>query len=431
VSELVRSGTVRERPGGATSTAASAGARRERTPHVYPVDLVRVLTFAAVIMVHTICTVNPLDSRPGGAAVILLHFTREAFFFLTGFVLVHRYRDVGVRPAPFWRRRFLLVGVPYLAWSLLYSAIGLAAAPLPPGTATRTVLVSLATGTAWFHLYFLLVSLQFYLLFPAFQWLLRVTRGHHRLVLTVSLALQVITYQWLRGPATTPASATLLLYGGSCVLTYQFFPLLGGAVAMHRPEVEAWLRGHRGWVTAAVAVTGVTAEACYVWSLHRGTGAEWASDVFQPVVIAWSSSTVAGLYLLGLVFADRRRGGRASRLVEWAADRSFGVFLVHPVILWLLTAAGPTSPSARIGSPVNNAVVYLAAVIGSLLIVEALRRTPMSLAMTGKRRSGRPARPAAQPARSVEPPRTIVIPRPSAPRAAAPGALTEQAGQRR
>jgi peptidoglycan/LPS O-acetylase OafA/YrhL len=429
VSELVRSGAALKQAAG-----PPAGHRRERTPHVYSVDLVRVLTFAAVIMVHTICTVNPLDSRPGGAAVILLHFTREAFFFLTGFVLVHRYRDVGVRPGRFWRRRFLLVGVPYLVWSLIYSAIGLAAAPLPVGVATRTVLVSLATGSAWFHLYFLLVSLQFYLLFPAVQWFLRVTRGHHRLLLTVSLVLQVVTYQVLNELDRGGQSVTLLLYAGSCVLTYQFFPLLGGAVALHRPVVEAWLRGHRGWVTAAVLVTGVTSEACYFWSLHRGTGAELASDVFQPIVIAWSGATVAGLYLVGLIWSDRRRGGRASRLVEWAADRSFGVFLVHPVILWAFTAAGPASPSARIGSPVNNAVVYLAAVIGSLLIVEGLRRTPLSLSMTGKQRSRpRPAAAAApsapsEPTPRAEAPRPVVIPQRGV---AAPAALTEQAGRRR
>jgi hypothetical protein len=95
-------------------------------------------------------------------------------------------------------------------------------------------------------------------------------------------------------------------------------------------------------------------------------------------------------------------------MVEWAADRSFGVLLVHPVVLWLLTAAGPGSPSARIGTPWNNAVVYLTAVAGSLLIVEGLRRTPLSLAMTGK--LGARRRPAPEPTRSVVPPPRVVIP---------------------
>ncbi|HEY4702145.1 MAG TPA: hypothetical protein VIH64_09660, partial [Streptosporangiaceae bacterium] len=56
--------------------------------HVYAVDLLRVLTFAAVIAVHIVTTVNPPDSVPAGGTAMLLHFTREAFFALTAFVLV-------------------------------------------------------------------------------------------------------------------------------------------------------------------------------------------------------------------------------------------------------------------------------------------------------------------------------------------------------
>ncbi|MDT7601391.1 MAG: hypothetical protein QOK26_3468 [Pseudonocardiales bacterium] len=72
--------------------------------------------------------------------------------------------------------------------------------------------------------------------------------------------------------------------------------------------------------------------------------------------------------------------------MERAADRSFGVFLMHPVILWLLTAAGPASPAARVPAPWNTIAVYLVAVVGALAFVEVVRRTPLSLPMTGKRR---------------------------------------------
>jgi peptidoglycan/LPS O-acetylase OafA/YrhL len=390
------------------STRATA-----RSSHVYPVDLVRVLTFGAVIAVHTISTVNPLDSVPGDAVVMLLHFTREAFFFLTAFVLVHRYGYNTVRARPFWRRRFLLVGVPYVVWSLIYSAIGLAAVPEPVGQATVTVLRSLSNGMAWFHLYFLLVSLQFYLVFPLFQWLLRVTRGRHLALLAVSAALQVVIDLQLHDAAPTGLHAALAPYLGSFVFTYQFFLLLGGLAALHRARLDAWVRRHPRTVLAAFVVTGVAAEGQYLWSLRHGVAPEFASDVFQPVMIPWSIAVVAVYYALGAAWADRRAGGPASRFVERAADRSFGVFLVHPVILWLLTAAGPTSPAALVPAPWNSVAVYLVAVAGSLLIVELVRLTPLSLAMTGKRR----ARPVAAPsvAPTVAQPATAAAPPESAP----------------
>lgn len=198
-----------------------------RTPHLYPVDLVRVVTFACVIAVHTISTTAPLDSVAAGRFVVLLHFTREAFFALTAFVLTHRYRDDALRPLRFWRRRLLLVGVPYVVWSAIYTGLGLVTTPVPAGEALRGFGHALITGTAWYHLYFLLVSLQFYLVFPLFRALLRATRGHHLAVLAASAVLQVVTDLVLHVPTPTPTEAAVLPQATSLLVSYQFFVVFG------------------------------------------------------------------------------------------------------------------------------------------------------------------------------------------------------------
>jgi peptidoglycan/LPS O-acetylase OafA/YrhL len=367
--------------------------RTARTVHIYPADLVRVLTFACVIAVHTVSTVNPLDSVPGGAVVMLLHFTREAFFVLTAFVLTHRHRDDPVRPVAFWRRRFLLVGLPYVMWSVVYTGLGLVTAPLPAREAATMLLRNVLTGTAWFHLYFLLVSLQFYLVFPLFRRLLLATRGRHVVLLAVSAVLQVLIDLWLHDPTPAGLKASLLPYAGSFLLSYQFFLVLGGVVAFHAGRVDAWIRGHTVVIVAAVLLTGALAEGRYQWTVAHGVGAEFATDVFQPVMVPWSVAVTAAFYAAGAAWADRRAGGPASRVVEAASDRSFGVFLLHPTILWALTVAGPASPAALLPAPWSSIAVFAVAVGGSLAIVEVLQRTPLSLALTGKSRR-RPRRPA-------------------------------------
>ncbi|MEN3268828.1 acyltransferase [Pseudonocardia sp.] len=363
--------------------------RTARTVHIYPADLVRVLTFACVIAVHTVSTVNPLDSVPGGAVVMLLHFTREAFFVLTAFVLTHRHRDDPVHALAFWRRRFLLVGLPYVVWSVVYTGLGLVTAPLPAGEAATTLLRNVLSGTAWFHLYFLLVSLQFYLVFPLFRRLLLATRGRHAVLLAVSAVLQVLIDLWLHDPAPAGVKAQLLPYAGSFLLSYQFFLVLGGVVALHAGRVDVWIRGHTAVIVAAVLLTGALAEGRYQWTVAHGVGAEFATDVFQPVMVPWSVAVAAAFYAAGAAWADRRAGGPASRAIEGASDRSFGVFLVHPTILWALTVAGTASPAALLPAPWSSVAVYAVAVGGSLGIVEVLQRTPLSLALTGKSQTGR------------------------------------------
>ncbi|MFC4946285.1 acyltransferase [Pseudonocardia sp. GCM10023141] len=368
----------------AESATAAPASGKAATKHVFQADMVRVLTFACVIAVHTVSTVNPLDSVPGGAVVMLLHFTREAFFILTAFVLMHRYRVSSLRVAPFWRRRFLLVGVPYVVWSVIYTGLGLVTAPLAPADAATTLLRNLLTGTAWFHMYFLLVSMQFYLVFPVFRWLLRATRGHHLLLLTGSALLQVAIDLWLHDPAPTGTKADLLPYLGSFLLSYQFFLVLGGIVALHLDRVEAWIRGHPVLVVAGFVLTGAAAEGWYWWSIVQGVGAQFATDVFQPLMIPWSVAVVAVFFVIGSAWSDRRAGGRFSRMVEGASDRSFGVFLVHPAILWAVTVAGVDSPAAQLTPPWSSFAAYAVAVVGSLLIVEVLQRTPLATPLTGR-----------------------------------------------
>jgi len=70
--------------------------------HLWQIDIVRILTFACVIAVHATATVNAPTSVAAGASLMLLHFTREVFFLITGFVLVHSQRGRPLVLRTFW-----------------------------------------------------------------------------------------------------------------------------------------------------------------------------------------------------------------------------------------------------------------------------------------------------------------------------------------
>ena len=55
----------------------------------------------------------------------------------------------------------------------------------------RTYAEGIVTGVAWYHLYFLLVTMQVYLLLPVVVWLVRRTRGHHVTVLVVAASFTI------------------------------------------------------------------------------------------------------------------------------------------------------------------------------------------------------------------------------------------------
>ena len=82
---------------------------------------------------------------------------------------------------------------------------------------------------------------------------------------------------------------------------------------------------------------------------RTGTAPVDASAVLQPVMIVWSVAALAGLFLLGVRYAERRTAGSdLDRALALGSDRSFGVFLVHPAILREIM------PSAADDSPLSS-----------------------------------------------------------------------------
>lgn len=373
------------------STGTQLSARAGGPPHVYAVDLVRVLTFACVIAVHTVASVNSPDSIPAGGAAMLLHFTREAFFALTAFVLVYRYRD-GLQVTSFWRRRFLLIGAPYVIWSVIYTAQRLIAAPLPPVAALEQLGINLLTGTACYHLYFLVVTMQFYLVFPLFLRLLRVLAGRRDRcwwLLASTAAGQIGIETTLHVVHPSGLAGTLLYFDGSFLGSYLFYLVLGGAAALHADRAQVWVREHPGVVVVAPVVAGAAAEGWYLRSVAGGAGAIPASDVFQPVMVPWCVAVITALFALGVTWSAQRGSGPMSRAIELGSDRSFGVYLVHPMVLWALTLGPSAWLSTQLSAVGSTIVVFTTTVAVSLLVVEVLRHSPLRMVLTGKRRPPR------------------------------------------
>lgn len=377
------------------------GPRREATTdgHLEQVDLFRILTFAAVVAVHSFAFTNPSESVSANAVAMLLHFTREAFFVLTGFVLVYAQRNRTLVPTRFWGRRFRLIGVPYLVWTVIYWAYGELLWPDPDRGPLQALGLHLVDGQAKYHLYFLLVSMQVYLVFPLLLPWLRRWRSRPWVPLTVAAVVQVGLTLWLQlgDPPSTGLRRWVADHAYEILPTYLLYIVAGGLVALHLATAQAWLLRHRRAVTAVAVATGVAAEAVYFAKVWHGAppGAEGASDVLQPVMIVWSFGAVALLALAGCTWDLRRvPGGRGSRVLQWCSSASFGVYLVHPLVLDGVLELGLHGPDpSLVPQPWASLVAWSLTLAGSVAIVAVLRKTPLSLPLTGRARprGGTPA----------------------------------------
>lgn len=360
----------------ATSPATRGG-------HLYEIDVLRVLTFACVIAVHVISHSVTAGDRPMFVVLGLVHFTREVFFALTAFVLVYSYQR---RPQPmrrFWPRRFLLVGVPYLVWSAIY--VGYDDLVQPPASIWAGLLayvVAVVTGTAAYHLYFLLVTMQVYLLLPLVLRLIRATRSHHVLLLVAALVLQLgILGAWMYVPGLT---AMLGSIPNATFPSYVFMILAGAVAADHAQPFLAWLRTGRRRIAVITIVTAVVTIAVFAVQWWAGLSDSRAVTPLQPVEVVWATAVGLAFLALGAAWSDRRvPGGRLDRALTTASDISFGVFLVHPLVIMLLTRFGAPVVAAM-SDPWREGALYIVVVIASIVASALLRRTPLSLPLTGR-----------------------------------------------
>ncbi len=355
---------------------------RKRLDHV---DAMRPVKQFGVVSTHTLLFFAPIGTAlTVGAGLQLLHVTREAFLFISACMITYSFRDVlRLELRPYWRRRFTSVGIPYLCWTLIYFLITLHGTT--GSVASRFDHLAYLAGTGYYQLYFLVVLLEFYALFPLLLLLLRRTAGHHGLLLAVSAVLQVLIVSlmhwgvlphWMRGFWATRE-----------VTSYQFYLIAGMVVAFHLDEVHRWLCADVRLVLGLTLASAALAEGWYYLAVYHV--ASWlgsSSDPFQPVVIPWNIGAIASIYLLGVWLVGRRRSGRTRLLTKMGSDDSYGIYLSQLVFITALGWLGWRHLNVYMPWPILSLITVVLVFTACVLLTELLARTALAKALTGRSR---------------------------------------------
>jgi len=377
------------------------------------VDSMRPLKQAGVVSTHVLLFFGPAASVSAGALLTLLHVSREGFFFISACMLTYAYQDIGHGGwGRFYQRRFVSVVIPYLCWTVIYYFHDLPGANFAStGDALDRLLRTLVTG--YYQLYFLVVIMQFYLVFPLVLALLRRTRGHHGLVVAAAAAAQVtlaillhwriLTQTWVQSEAS---SYVLYLIGGT-------------VVAFHLEEVHAWVCRHARLIIALTALAAAAAEGVYYLAETGVTSVLGSTDdAFQPSVIPWNVGAIACIYLAGVALVKPGRSGRLRAVVRSGSDNACGIYLAHLLIIYVLIFIGFGRLIAHLPWPAACAITVVLVYLSSVALTSVLARTPLALPLTGRPRQtwrslltgdggghdqqgqrARPVAPPAQPAR--------------------------------
>jgi peptidoglycan/LPS O-acetylase OafA/YrhL len=347
------------------------------------VDAMRPVKQAGVVSTHSILYFAPAAASVGsGAALLLLHVSREGFFFVSACMLTYAYADLrrpGLRR--FYWRRCLSVVIPYSCWTVIYFLYLLPTAHDASLAAALRHLAAMAL-TGYYQLYFLLVIMQFYLVFPLVLMLLRRTRGHHGLVIAAAALAQVmiaIGMHWQILPSL------MIRYGQQDALSYLLYLIGGGVVAFHLDEVNAWVCGHAWLIGALTVAAALAAEGVYFLAQHGvttmlGSG----SDPFQPSVIPFNVGAITCGYLAGVALVRPGRSRRTRAMVRSGSDNAYGIYLSQMVFITALTWLGWERLSSMVPWPLLCAATVVIVYLGCIALTALLARTPLAVPLTGR-----------------------------------------------
>jgi peptidoglycan/LPS O-acetylase OafA/YrhL len=383
--------------------AAPASGTRQRLDHV---DAMRPVKQVAVISTHAIIFLAPASAGLASANLLVItHFSREAFLFVSACMLAYSYALSGrVELRHYWRRRFVAVGIPYLTWTAIYFVyVALVARRGFPywdldtsmlwGWAGLHRLVHYAV-TGYYHLYYLLVLIEFYVVFP---WVLRgviaAKRFHGRLVVA-ALAFQVLYDVFWRQIFSVAVhlrvaqASSAPFWETRLITSYAFILVSGVVVAMHLDDVHDWICAHRALIVTSALGAGAGAILVNYWS---GTGF-WhrvlvpGYDPFSVTVIPFNVAAILCVYLLGVFLVSPGRSARTRAVVSSGSDNAYGIYLSQLLWIPLLARAihaGPPPGPWWLTLIVAVVIVYLAGFAFSGLAA----RTPLARGLTGRGRA--------------------------------------------
>jgi peptidoglycan/LPS O-acetylase OafA/YrhL len=368
-----------------------------KRPHIYELDPLRVCTALGVVAVHVLAFTVHLNPGVAGyqtqsGVMVAFHYTRAVFMFVTAFALVYVYYGRPFSPLQFWKKRAIGVAFPYVVWSVIYVAFTFAFTTgfSSPGAFVSTSFFDVLTGNASYQLYYILLTVQFYLFFPFFLPIMRVLSRHPWITLSVSFVLQLlffyVDFHFIQ-TSSSPFWRTVSEYQDRFFLIYQFYFVLGGLVALSFPRIRAALLRYGKLIAVALVLALAGLWAHYALQINvEGEPVGLATSVLQPVMVFYSVVITFFSLWLASRWTNKRAGQRPRGYRIWHtfSDAAFGVYLVHALVLTaVLYKVVPVLPTVW---PVA-ARVFLAWVLtagGSLGLSVLFVKTPILSRLVGR-----------------------------------------------
>ncbi|MFE5319790.1 acyltransferase [Paenibacillus sp. NPDC056579] len=315
------------------------------------IQYLRGFAFLAVVLQHAIGHYAYLPEarmEDGALLAILLiaaKFAVPMFIFITGLVLFYNYTSK-VSCGSFLLKRCKDIILPYAIWSVIYALVF---GDLSSGfwIESKQVVMDLFTGKASYHLWYVVMSIQLYLLFPLIQgglqqlwqrwkpWALRcafllLCAGY--LLLTREVGTIGSLFEKIYIPVLTPLFTE---YADRNALYFFIYFLMGAAAGMN---LQAWkqkvLKTKWLWISLYLVFSGILLYNILGSFQQKGQLVIQYNDTLlvQPFMAVFLMLSVLAMSIAAIALGEKE-SLKSQRLFSFLGKHSYGAYLAHALML--------------------------------------------------------------------------------------------------
>ncbi|WP_285516899.1 acyltransferase [Thermolongibacillus altinsuensis] len=259
------------------------------------------------------------------------------FLLLSSLVLFYTYYEKPINRVTiqkFYKNRLLYILVPYLSFSVIYFFVKffLDHAPVSFNDFIIQLSKSIAFGTAYTHLYFIVILLQFYLIFPFLLWLFQRYPFFRKHAIWIGILVQFLWVYTNMNYLQTPRKASILF-------SYASFCLTGAYLAIYYERIYNWIKDIKRSIHYIVVnfilfgfVWGIYSFLIYDIQTKRLIVSSLVHEVF------WSGfGLISATFILTLsILSYEQISSKSKKHFLELGELSFGIFMIHPLILLVM-----------------------------------------------------------------------------------------------
>ena len=304
------------------------------------IGILRGIAMCAVVGIHTfsIGVANVTSGNSAWAYLIfhsMLQFAVPCFIFISAILLSYTLHGKPLQPKKFYSKKFTRVVIPYVLWTLFYIVFKLIFKQL-----TFSDLASwqnwwlwLGLGKAYTHLYYMSVILQLYLFTPILLGFTKLIQKVFKkfdfiAIVIISIGLQVGIY-FLNRYFIHP----YFKYQATMMIWYIYIILFGIWIGFN---YERFKEGIKKYALIVWGIFGVNAIIYIRYIICLKQSIKINTAWYQFNWFAYALFATLCLFWICLMLKEKNVHNKVVKAIEIVGDYSFGIYLMHPVLTFVL-----------------------------------------------------------------------------------------------